>query len=82
MAHEHQDVGRDDSELLAEPGCARSDMGERRLPVEASLPTLLPPEVLDGIGQIDVVPAEPDAVERSIQDAAGWPDEGTAVEIL
>jgi hypothetical protein len=50
--------------------------------MDTSLPTRFPTEVLDRVGDVDLVAIEPSVGEAPVEELPGWTDEGMALEVL
>jgi hypothetical protein len=71
-----------DRQFCVEPWPARGDVRHRRLAMDTSLPARFPTEVLDRVGDVDLVAIEPSLGEASIEELPGWTDERMALEVL
>jgi hypothetical protein len=78
----NEDLRVDDVELGLQPGRARLDLLGPGLLVDPPLPLRLPLEVLDDVGHVGVAALDPRLLQRLVEDPAGWPDEGVALDVL
>lgn len=69
-------------QLRVEPWPARGDVRHRRFAMDTSLPARFPTEVLDCVGDVDLVAIEPGVGEASVEQLPGWTDERMALEVL
>ena len=81
-AQEDHDPRLDHRDLRLEPRPASPNLARVGLFVQAALATAGPPEVLDGVGDVDAPAVDPSLVQRPLQKASGGPDEGLALKIL
>lgn len=69
-------------EFAFQPLMARGDLGVTRLLVQPALAAQFPLEMLDGIGDIDLVALKTGIDQRTIEQLAGRADEGMTMPIL
>jgi hypothetical protein len=80
QAHDHARPNR--VELREEPRAARLELGGVGLLVDPLLPARLELEVLDRVGQVDVLARQARLRQGLVEDAAGWADEGETLQVL
>jgi hypothetical protein len=81
-AEQHEQPGPYELEFRVQPESARLDLGTVRALVDPALAALGPPEVLDGVGQVDVRTVDAGFVQGPVEDVPGRTDERASLLVL
>lgn len=81
-AHANNDLWFDDKNLCVEPGFAGVDLAPGWFLVEAAFASWLPPEMLHGVGDVDIVARNSGMIQRFIKQATGGTDERLALLVF
>ena len=81
-AKRHHELGRNQTQLFRQPPVARLDFARARFDVQPPLAAGLELEMLDRVGDIDRLAAQPRIFQRTIEHRAGGANERMPLQVL